>query len=310
MILGWEMSLQRIFRSIRSLPLRSDFRSHPARAILRRIRWHFRWWASAEPWVLLLDEDVEIEVPRPLGSAAMIYYQGYSEPEVARFVTGYLRPGMAFFDVGSHLGEYALLAAKRVGQSGQVHAFEPNPWLFRVLERNLRRNSATNCRASELAVGARQGVAELEVAGDPAEGQIRRPGLPISASDVPRLAASYQVQLTTLDAYHTGVGGPAIDLIKLDIEGAELDALKGGSGLLATRSPVLVFECQPPLLANFGYTPADLFGFLQDFRYQAFRIVPDQPDIQLEPLGRVERGGNFLAAKDPDAVLNLSMSPK
>ena len=52
------------------------------------------------------------------GAGALIYYQGYSEPETARFLTAFLKPGMTFWDVGAHIGEYSLLAARCVGGAG------------------------------------------------------------------------------------------------------------------------------------------------------------------------------------------------
>src|SRR4051794_7361879 len=80
---------------------RPDFQQNPARALLKRFSWRLRWTFKSEPWVLPLGPELEIEAPKG-GAGALIYYLGYSEPEVASLIQRILRPGMTFWDVGAH----------------------------------------------------------------------------------------------------------------------------------------------------------------------------------------------------------------
>ena len=112
-------------RAIGSLQ-RSDFREHPIRALSLRAAWKVRWAVTREPWSLRLPTGQRILVLKS-GAGALIYYQGFSEPETADFLLRFLGTGMCFLDVGAHIGEYSLLAAPIVGAAGSVHAFEPNP---------------------------------------------------------------------------------------------------------------------------------------------------------------------------------------
>src|SRR5665213_715101 len=115
---------------------RPDFRRNPVAAIRRRLWWRLRWAVSGQPWKIRLRNDIDMVAPKG-GAGALIYYQGYSEPETARFLTAFLKSGMTFWDVGAHIGEYSLLAARSVGSVGHVHAFEQQPKVFEFLLRNV-----------------------------------------------------------------------------------------------------------------------------------------------------------------------------
>jgi hypothetical protein len=74
--------------------------------------WHVRWWLRPrEPWLVVSQDSVRL-LTLHSGSGALIYYNGVSEPETTEFIKHVLRPGMVFVDVGAHLGEHTLLAAK------------------------------------------------------------------------------------------------------------------------------------------------------------------------------------------------------
>jgi hypothetical protein len=90
-----------------SFTQRPDFRRNPVHAIYKRLCWRVRWRLCSEPWLLRLPNGMHIVIPQS-GSGALIYYQGWSEPEVASFLIRFLSPNMTFIDVGAHIGEYVL----------------------------------------------------------------------------------------------------------------------------------------------------------------------------------------------------------
>ncbi len=139
-----------------------------------------------------------------------------------------LRPGGSFVDVGSNVGFYARKAAALVGDTGRVVAFEPNPSAYRLLEWNTR--DTPHVRILRNAAGAQRGAASFWVqeAGDTSSLLAVGTGREIS------------VEILTLD--ETLADWSSVDLIKIDVEGAELDVLKGAETIIRRHSPVVVFE--------------------------------------------------------------------
>ena len=151
---------------VRRLRQRTDFRRNPVAALWRRIWWRLRWALTSQPWHLKLGDDLEILAPKG-GAGALIYYQGYSEPETARVLKKLLKPGMTFWDVGAHIGEYSLLAARCVGAGGHVDAFEPQPAMFAFLQRNVIANGLGNVTSHCLAVSDQEGPGRLSLHPEP-----------------------------------------------------------------------------------------------------------------------------------------------
>jgi FkbM family methyltransferase len=159
------------------------------------------------------------------------YWTGAYEPAVQAALAQRLRPGMRVWDVGAHVGFFSLLAARLVGPGGEVHAFEPLAENRERLDGNVRLNGFTQVVVHPDAVGA--DVAEVafythgstlmgSVVGDDARGAVP------------------SVRQTTLDALSATLPSP--DLIKIDVEGAELDVIRGAPGLRASVRPDLVVE--------------------------------------------------------------------
>lgn len=147
------------------------------------------------------------------------------------------------FDVGANLGLVALPWAAKMG-SGVIHAFEPHPVTVKRLERNIELNGAGGIiQVHQMAVGEKSGKLELFISGegtmamDPAQAEERWEGERIS------------VPVTTLDAFCRKEKIKQIDLMKIDIEGFEEQALLGASKTLGiTRR--LVVECHSPALCR------------------------------------------------------------
>lgn len=155
---------------------------------------------------------------------------GRFEPEVQRELGALLRPGSVLWDVGANVGAVSLLAARLVGPQGRVVAFEPDPDNVGRLRRNLEANHADNVDVVEAAVGAGEGTAHFQ----PGDGG-GETGRVVTGRD------GIEVALTSLDAA-AGKGLPPPDVVKLDVEGLEVDVLRGGRELLGGRRPALVVE--------------------------------------------------------------------
>lgn len=179
--------------------------------------------------------------------ASADYSVGTNELPVQEAVRDLLRPGLTFFDVGSNVGFFALLAAREVGPAGSVHAFEPVPEIAAAISANAARNDL-DVTVHAVAVADRHGgTAELMLAGHPG-------GATISAADAPGdLTGRVQVPLVTLDRLVTDGTCPVPDVVKIDVEGVEMQVLDGMADLLAGARPALVCEldsADPAVLAT------------------------------------------------------------
>lgn len=235
-----------IFGTISRLRQCRDFQREPIRAVVGRIRWKLRWLFTQTPCRLRVGEDIDLLVPKT-GSGGFIYAYGYSEPETIRFVLSFLQPGMTFWDVGAHVGEYSLLASRKVGFAGRVEAFEPQAAIFHFLEHNQAANRASNVRLHPIAVSDRSGQVEIALHSDPARTFIN-PGAPLAS------LPTTQVTAASLDEFAVAQH-QVPNLIKVDVEGAERLVLEGARTLLGLppgESPAWLIEYDPQNCAKFG----------------------------------------------------------
>lgn len=281
----------------------SDFQNNPLKAIAKRLRWRLWWKTTTRPLVVPFANTLKINIPQT-GSGAGIYYRGFSEPDTADFFYRFLQPGMVMLDVGAHIGEYTLLAAKLVGASGRVHAFEPQAHLFPVLTESVQMNGFKQVVLNCAAVSDRVGKIEFQVLNEPSMSSIRK------QSNAAESEAIVAVNCTSLDTYW-GNRPDKIDLIKVDVEGAEKFVFQGAIELMrlpADRAPTWVFEYAPKAYADFGYQADDLLNLLKYHDYEIWKycgvgqIEPFKPDSQLEDIV------NLVATKDRAYLLKQLQS--
>lgn len=161
--------------------------------------------------------------------AEKYYWTGTHDTEVQGAINTLLRPGDVFWDIGAHIGFFTLLGSRLVGSKGAVHAFEPLGENFARLERGLELNRANNVTAHQLAISDRVGSASLF-----------HPNSSLMASLLESSGPFELVPCTTLDDLAASLGKP--DVIKVDVEGAELMVFGGGARLLGSARPVLIVE--------------------------------------------------------------------
>lgn len=239
-------------------------------------RWHGR---IARLW-----DGTPIEVdPGDMIGSHILRYGGVWEPETASFFLSWLRPGMTFVDAGAHVGYYTLLASNLVGAGGRVIAFEPHPVLGQVLRRNTERAGCANVTVSSLALGRASGTAELVLhpRGNFGGSSLRADGEP----GRPRAP----VEVTTLDDYLERSGVSSVDVVKLDVEGAEPDVIEGARRTLAANPGiVLVVEFLRENARRFGRDVEDLEARLRELGFLLLTLTPYGPR-------RYERVGELAA---------------
>lgn len=184
------------------------------------------------------------------------------EPEMTAYLKSKFNPDTVFLDVGANAGYYTLMAAPLVKS---VIAFEPHPLVRKELEWDIKEAGYTNVVVYPLALfssNLRGGMEPQRHRGIFHPGRINT--LPVEA--------------VTLDSL-----GLAPTLIKMDIEGAEMDALLGGRATLLAHKPILAIEIHPRRISKyFGYSRHDVPRFLEDLGYTVSILRPDGGHICAE----------------------------
>jgi len=173
------------------------------------------------------------------------HYLGIHEVAVQKFFVSHLKPGDCFYDVGAHTGFFSILAAALVGKRGSVIALEPDRRNAALLREAIARNSLGSITDTvEQAVWSFEGNIRL-LSANP--GPHSNTGMSkIVPANVPD---SYEVPCTSLDKLSRG--RPAPTLIKIDVEGAESEVLKGAHKLFESSRPSLLCEIHDETNATF-----------------------------------------------------------
>jgi FkbM family methyltransferase len=211
------------------------------------------------------------------------------EAHVAHVVRDLLRPGMHVLDLGANIGYYTMLAATRVGPTGHVTAFEPDPGNARLLARSVAANGLLNVTLFPCAVAAETSALRLIM--DDSNGHLA----------APETTGGQCVQAVALDSLLGTVF--RTDVIKMDIEGAEGLALAGMARLVAAQRPIIICEFSPPALHSVSrVAPKRFLTQLRDLGYEL--MVIDQRD-GLSP--RPESDAEIMAHFDHTASEHLDL---
>lgn len=250
-------------------------RGRRLRRLARAVIFQLRKRLEIPPATVPLGKGLRVAADRSAGGVSnLVYFGRYFEYHELHFCERYLRPGDRFIDGGANIGLVSMLASRWVGDEGRVTAFEPAPRAAELLRRNLRINSISNVRAIEAALGEREGQMELIVDMDVSN------QLVLEAPEGRRTRSVPVVRLS--DA----VGSGPFALAKLDLEGAELAALRGAEALLAGGGlPVLLLEALENQLRRLGGSREEVFDLLErhDYRFANYDADSNRLTFQSRP---------------------------
>jgi FkbM family methyltransferase len=175
-----------------------------------------------------------------------------------------LAPGEVFVDGGANVGLFSLRAAPVVGPSGRVVACEPVPGTMKLLRANAALNDFPALDLHQVALSDEPGTRAFSAFED---GSGLASFAPLSDG-----GAAIRVATTTLDEV-TEPFGDRVSLVKLDIEGAEVKAIRGAQRLIARSAPMFLVEIEPEHLARQGSSVDDLRASLAPQGYEAYAIT-------------------------------------
>ena len=195
-----------------------------------------------------------------------IFVTGRYEPNEFSWLSRVLKPGMTFVDVGANLGLYTLFAARRVSESGRVIAIEPSSREMRALRKDVELNSLKNIYPLHVAVSDRAGEVELLIASPRHAGHNT---LGAFGYDT-QLANREKVSIGRLDDVLESASVRRVDVMKMDIEGAELAALKGAAVTLERDHPTMLLELSDRALNPQNASSAEVLALLANHGYEMY----------------------------------------
>ncbi|MBE9005333.1 FkbM family methyltransferase [Fortiea sp. LEGE XX443] len=231
-------------------------------------------WRRRPVWVAQLLQKIgmhqEVSVPLFFGEqmriitgetvSTSILSFGYSEVAITALMLFLVRPGQVFVDIGTHFGYEALLACKLVGRQGQVICFEPSPATFAIAQKNLTHFPQAKLHC--LAIAEKPGSLKFQ------NRTILESAFNSLVMDQ-KHGDCVEVSVTTLDQILEN-RTQTIDFIKCDVEGLEIEILKGANKLLGADSPVIVLEADMPSPdGKVSPRALELAAYLEAYNYQA-----------------------------------------
>ena len=187
------------------------------------------------------------------------------EPVTQGVFLGSVRAGDVVVDVGAHIGHYSLLAAKVVGESGKVYAVEPCQETVRLLEKSIHANGMKNLVVHCCAAGNSQCLREFNITGSSdSHGFYHHPNT--------ETLNTVQVKQEKIDSI---VGG-RVNVVKIDVEGAEIEVLEGMEDILMRNHDITLFvEWFPAGMKSAGRDPSELPERLRRLNFMDIRVIDD-----------------------------------
>lgn len=198
----------------------------------------------------------------------LVKYGAHTRNELA-MVLSFIRQGDSVLDIGAHIGTFSIPMAFKMGPSGYVGAFEANPEAFSVLERNIQLNKCDRIiEAFEAIVTDTPGNYHLEAPESNTGGAF----LSLSGDE-----ETQRVPCVLLDRWFgESTRIKEVNLIKIDVEGMEVNVLQSCKELIGKFTPLLYLEISKQHLSRYGYSICDIESFLRGFGYHFFRNIGER----------------------------------
>jgi FkbM family methyltransferase len=232
------------------------------------------------------------------GIEKKLYLTGTYEKGLLNIISQILKPGDVVVDAGANIGLISIFSGILVGPSGLVLAFEPHPETVHILNKNIQINQLTHVKVFPQGLGSKRSKAKIY-----SNLHINRGAA--SLVDFQEGAPSFDVEVSVLDEVLASQEVKKVKLLKVDVEGFEMEVLKGSKELLSrSDGPILVVECSNTR-QNYHYSMDDLFRFLTNTHgYLIFRFAISKEKIsKLLPVNSVDElphHDNIVALKPQD----------
>ena len=266
---------------------------HPtSRIVARQKLWsHFKALHVQQPVRIRWVEGLKLNLVLGNDQSRCLFVCGSFEPNEFAFLQKALTRDAVFIDIGANEGFYTVFAAHLVGPRGRVIAVEPSPREYARLESNVAINRLSNVSLVRCGLGARRRKALLHIAdpehnGQNTLGEFGHAG--VTAVD------HVEIDLIDLDSLAQEQVLRKVDVIKMDVEGAELEVIKGGLKTLERYQPTLLFELFEGALRQQGTSAEAVLAQLAELGY-SFYAFSDSTGLP-EPLEKLDSNSQNIVA--------------
>jgi FkbM family methyltransferase len=198
------------------------------------------------------------------------YFRGsFYQDDIVLLLETLIRRGDIVVDAGANYGMITCLAARLAGPSGSIYAFEPNPDSLETIHHAIKINKFYNVNLFELGLSDREGRATMMAHPNPSEAWVALDGLPEGEK-------GHVIRLVKGDDVLGDLKSSRPVIVKMDVEGHEVQALRGLSRLLERRELALICEINRRALERAGSSPDELLGFMKSRGFDAFRFETHQ----------------------------------
>ncbi len=217
--------------------------------------------------------DTKMIVSRSNYMSGCIYWQGYHHYHETTFIKINMKDHENFIDIGSNQGEFALLAAK-ISPNGKIFCFEPQSKIADDLKKNVELNNFSNVEISKKGLWSSDKVLPIYTSNEMDLHGGLHEGLHTVYKTTTRAQEVETIELTTLDNFFLQHKLKRVDWLKIDIEGSELEALKGAEKTLKEFLPKIIIEINDETFNAAGYTRLELKNYLISCGYTKFFNFP------------------------------------
>ncbi len=272
---------------------------------ISRLRWRFPWLKAWWKRLTNVMRNRDVTIARGVGAglrfntgdSAVSFVMGTHDPLTQLALKLLLKPGMTFYDVGANVGFFSIIAARLTAPGGRVVAFEPLAENARAIVHNAQLNDFTHLEVRQVALGGADGEASFSLSAEPTWGKLTSVG-----KKPDQYTGDTVVPVRRLDGLIEQAGLPAPDVMKIDVEGAELEMLAGAERTLRERRPVLLIELHG--------TNREVAGVLESLGYVAAVLgAPDDiatahwnANIIAAPAERADLAATIAALRSPVAA--------
>ncbi len=200
----------------------------------------------------------------------MLKYQKSFEYSTLKLFEELLNPGDVVLDIGANSGLYSIFYSQLVGESGKVFSFEPDAATFKILQENIELNNCQNIQAFNFALSDKECFIEMV--------DYEPPDLKLAETDsfkyIREISEDEKGKVQTgikafpLDELSSLAHLEKVDVIKIDVEGAELLVLQGAKNLLKKHKPIIVFELSTEWARRFNYKPYEALVLLHELGFE------------------------------------------
>ena len=257
----------------------------PTRAI-RRYREYS--WKSYSGHPVLMATGASLSLNPECAYSRSLFLRRQSEIAEARFISSSIAKGSTAIDGGANVGYFTTLLSDVVGREGRVLAFEPDPRPFRYLEKNIAFNGCRNVHAYPFAISDKKGSETIYLSGNHT-GDTRLYEPEIDRPDEPGRRNSLEIEAVALDEFTDCITNVPQVLIKFDLQGYEVKALRGATNFIqACNQLIILTEYWPNGLLQAGASPEEFWAYCQESNLLVNRLSDGSvTPVNLDEFGEI-----------------------